>query len=384
MTTRKFSEFVRLTSVILLLLFFVVGAGFTGFYFSPSPTSQPCERQHVQVVPQSSSHPQGESGTDAQTGNESNGQLVPIDIQRLSPRAGFGLSTPADPVLWARRLGASWYLDWTVKPEQNGQIPEHWQMIRLFPGGCIYPSKDYIRWLAFRYRGQIWIIGNESDVIWQDDLTPEAYAQLYHDLYSLIKKMDPTASIAIAGISQATPLRLAYLDRVLVTYQNLFGEPLPTDWWTVHGFVLQEARGSWGVDIPPGFDLEHGELYTVGDHGRIDLFRQQIISFRRWMAVNGYRDKPLALTEFGILLSDEYGYSPEVIAQYFQDAVSWLDTVVDDQIGYPEDSNRLVQRWAWFSLSDNLFPTSDLANLETDNLTTVGQAYRDYILDINP
>jgi hypothetical protein len=39
-----------------------------------------------------------------------------------------------------------------------------------------------------------------------------------------------------------------------------------------------------------------------------------------------------------------------------------------------------VQRWAWFSLADRYFPTSDLANLEADALTVVGQAYRAYNL----
>lgn len=96
------------------------------------------------------------------------------------------------------------------------------------------------------------------------------------------------------------------------------------------------------------------------------------------MAVNGYRDKPLALTEFGILLGINDGYSPEIVAQYLQDLVSWLDTATDDRLGYPRDGNRLVQRWAWFSLADEYFPESDLANLSTDTLTIVGQAYRQY------
>ncbi|MBL7162967.1 MAG: hypothetical protein ISS57_10205, partial [Anaerolineales bacterium] len=56
----------------------------------------------------------------------------------------------------------------------------------------------------------------------------------------------------------------------------------------------------------------------------------------------------------------------------------------DDQIGYPEDDHRLVQRWAWFSLYDPLYPTSNLANLKADALTEIGQAFREYNLAHRP
>ncbi len=239
-----------------------------------------------------------------------------------------------------------------------------------------------IRWAAFHNREQVWVIGNEPDVIWQDDVTPEVYAHAYHDLYALIKKTDPSASIAAGSISQATPLRLVYLDRVLAAYQNLYGESMPVDWWAVHGYVLREERGSWGVDIPPGLSENQGELYSAKDHGRLDLFEAQIIAFREWMTINGYRDTPLALTEFGILLGANDGYTPDIAAQYLRQTTSWLATATDERLGYPKDENRLVQRWAWFSLADIYFPTSDLANLEKDGLTIVGQAYRQNVLSV--
>ncbi|MFH1905821.1 MAG: glycosyl hydrolase [Chloroflexota bacterium] len=113
---------------------------------------------------------------------------------------------------------------------------------------------------------------------------------------------------------------------------------------------------------------------------RLDIFKEHIIAFRKWMAANGYRDKPLAVTEFGILLGVEDGYTPERIAQYLRESVSWLETAVDEELGYSLDGNRLVQRWAWFSLADRYFPVSDLANLEADTITIVGQAYREYNL----
>ena len=308
---------------------------------------------------------------------------VVLDLTQLSQRAGFGMSTTANPEIWADRLRSGWYLSWSVKTRSVSQIPEHWQTIRL-QTNCYYPSQAYIQWVAAKYPGLVWIIGNEPDVIWQDNLSPEEFAQMYHDLYEMIKTADPSARLAVGGISQATPLRLEYLDRVLKAYQTSYSQPLPADWWTVHGYVLREERKSWGVEIPPGMTQDQGELREVSDHGRMDLFTQQIVAFRGWMAANGYRDTPLALTEFGILMPPEYGYSQQFDVQYLKESFSWLQSTTDDNIGLPEDGNRLVQRWAWFSLADKLYSAPDLAELPTGNLTELGKAFRDYVIQKKP
>ncbi len=78
-------------------------------------------------------------------------------------------------------------------------------MVRLSTG-CISPSLDFIRWVALRYPGNVWIIGNEPDVIWQDSITPEEYARDYQLLYQLIKSSDPTARIAVAGRCPGYPV----------------------------------------------------------------------------------------------------------------------------------------------------------------------------------
>ena len=40
-------------------------------------------------------------------------------------------------------------------------------------------------------------------------------------------------------------------------------------------------------------------------------FQQNIIDFRAWMAERGYGDKPLMVSEYGILMPAEYGFPPE-------------------------------------------------------------------------
>jgi hypothetical protein len=301
----------------------------------------------------------------------------------LSARAGFSISTPTDPIYWANLLGSGWYLDWSTQDGIFAGGPEHWQMVRVHED-CITPSPEAIQSTAASYPGQVWIIGNEPDVIWQDNVTPEKYATYYHELYRVIKSSDPTALIAVGGIAQATPLRFQYLDRVLETYQHLYHASLPANWWTVHGYVLREQKNSWGVEIPPGIDATQGILYEVSDHGRLDLFESQLRAFRQWMADNGYQQTPLALTEFGILMPTSYGFPTEMIADYLDQTFTWLDQARDPSTGYPQDEYRLVQKWAWFSITDPNYPSSNLADLSSNRLTVIGERFRNVVSFLHP
>ena len=129
--------------------------------------------------------------------------------------------------------------------------------------GRLHPSTADLRDLAARNRGLTWLIGNEPDVKWQDNTAPEVYAIAYHRAYEAIKAGDPTAQVAIGGISEVTPLRLEYLDRVWDFYRSLYGEDMPVDVWNMHAFMLPEQRGGWGVNMPPGFD-DRAARRTVG------------------------------------------------------------------------------------------------------------------------
>jgi hypothetical protein len=293
-------------------------------------------------------------------------------------KAGFGLSTRADAARWARQLGAGWFVDWDTRPWPANRRLQFWQMVRTREDG-ISPDLDEILRLARQYRGQVWIIGNEPDNIWQDNIQAEAYAEQYHELYQAIKTVDPGAKLAIGGVSQPSELRLRYLDRVLAHYQTTYSEKLPVDWWTIHAYVLREERSSWGADIPPGFADSEGLILEPEDHGDLTLFKDQLIRFRVWMKDNGYQNVPLAVTEFGILLPVDFGYTQEITAQYLTDTFEWLDTAIDVDTGYSADSYHLVQRWAWFSLADDLYPVADLADLNSDRLTPAGSAFQAFV-----
>jgi len=158
---------------------------------------------------------------------------------------------------------------------------------------------------------------------------------------------------------------------------------MPVDVWNIHAFILREERDSWGVSIPPGFDVDQGILWEIEDHDNLDLFKQQIVDFRRWMERHGQRDKPLIVSEYGILMPPEYGFSAETVTEFMRATFDYLLNERDEEIGYPNDDNRLVQKLSWYSLSDTNYPTGNLLDPVTGQLTEVGQAFADYAASLD-
>ncbi len=304
---------------------------------------------------------------------------APASLYSLRERVGMGSGGQRVTAEIASLLGFGWYLDWAVRPAGfRSAAVSYTPMIRL-QDGQINPSGDALLAAVDALPGALWLIGNEPDVKWQDSVTPEAYAGAYHDLYALLKGRDPTCQVAIGGVSQPTPLRLRYLDRILEAYRQRYGQEMPVDVWNVHNFVLREERGSWGVDIPPGMDDAAGRLYEIDDHDDLELFRRQLVEFRRWMKERGQQNKPLLVTEYGILMPNEYGFSPEAVRQFMLDTFEIMRTLRDPALGYPADGGRLVQRWCWFSLQDDRYPTGDLFDPASGRLTVLGEAFARYI-----
>jgi hypothetical protein len=278
------------------------------------------------------------------------------------------------------QLGIGWYLNWGVRtnPARPGGAA-FWQMVRVWEGGY-RPDGSTIAAAAAANPGSFWIIGNEPDVRWQDNTTPERYADLYHELYHLLKGTDPTCQVVIGGVSQPTPLRLAYLERILSTYEARYGQPMPVDVWNVHAFILREERDSWGVDIPPGMGANTGTLYEIDDHDDLSIFAAHIHTFRRWMADREQRDKPLVVTEYGILMPSDYGFGTAEVQAFMEGSFDFFLTATDGAVGYPRDGNRLVQWWCWYSLAapEDYYPTGNLFDPATKALTPLGTAFAAY------
>jgi hypothetical protein len=303
----------------------------------------------------------------------------PQGMLSLQARIGVCGGGPAVDEALAKRLGFGWYLNWGAYPgAYRSAAVEYVPMIRLSEEGA-RPAGEALLGVVDALPGALWLIGNEPDVKWQDNVTPERYAELYHELYTALKGRDPTCRVAIGGVSQPTPLRLRYLDRILAAYEARYGGPMPVDVWNVHNFILREERDSWGVDIPPGLAAGSGVLREIADHDDLSIFGQQIVDFRRWMKVRGQQDKPLIVTEYGILMPADYGFPPEQVARFLVATFDYFRTATDPGIGYAADGQRLVQRWCWYSLADRRYPTGNLVDPDSGEITPLGEVLGAYL-----
>ena len=317
-----------------------------------------------------------------------------------SERFGVGLAGPAEEISRydVTQLQAGWYTNWgaALHPPHPGGM-EYVQTIRL-SGSSYHPDMEAISEIASANPGSVWLIGNEPDCIWQDSSTPAQYAVVYHDLYTFIKGQDPSAKVAIGGVVQGTPLRLQYLDMVLEEYRTRYGGMIPVDVWNVHGFILREEASSWGCEIPPGLqDYAYlGRKYRVQDNDDIKLFKEHIVSFRQWMKDRGEQDKPLIVSEYGVLMPVIHGFDYARVRDFMLATFDFFQGVdpdgVDADLGYPEDGYRLVQAWAWYSLDDDVYDddgtwlgggyNGDLYEGGlSKQLTPLGQDFGDYIGD---
>ncbi|HXF61075.1 MAG TPA: CARDB domain-containing protein [Caldilineaceae bacterium] len=295
------------------------------------------------------------------------------------PLCRFGVngepgSYPIEPM----RFG--WFIDYRASLSANAPSSmDYYPMIRLEQEGDTYrysiflnraPTSDaQLSEVIDAHPGAYWFVGNEPDRYhYQDDLEPHIYAQAYHDLYHRIKSQDPAARIVAGSIVQPTPVRLQYLDMVLASYYERYGQRMPVDVWAFHNFILNEANCNfyndpsvcWGAEIPPGLrdTVKDGMRIDVQQNDSIELFKQQVIAFRRWLAQRGYREVPVFLSEYGVLMPAGLfnpDFTPERVNAYMNATFDFLLSAKDPAIGYPGDDNRLVQRFSWYSVDDTSF-----------------------------
>ncbi|MCX6043599.1 MAG: hypothetical protein NT075_00690 [Chloroflexi bacterium] len=373
--------------------------------------------------------------------------FVANDFGVTAYRMGYGATT--GPITRYPEIGsmkAGWYTDWgsSVNPARPGGM-EYAQMIRVHQKlacgdyynanrtACPYvqppaynftPDQATIQAIAQANPGSIWLIGNEMDrldfnactlyegnvcknfiPLGQDEISPNAYALAYHDLYTIVKAADPTARVAIGGLIQPTPLRLQWLTIAWDTYHSTYNEDMPVDIWNIHNFILREVKGEYGAEVPPGLPKNptKGE-YTKDDWTHIDhtIFDKQIRAMRQWMKDRGQQQKPLVVSEYGVLYSHCVKTVNKVCTQDLgneqvtQDFMLWtfdyfLNTK-DCDLGYGDDDCRLVQRWLWFSLdhtatlengtlSFGANPHASLYNSTNRQMLSAGQKFRQYVLD---
>lgn len=256
-------------------------------------------------------------------------------------RLGIGLATQGGNRLAQfeyQRLHLSWYFDWS-----NGAVQGPVGSITYMPliGGWGFnniPSQQTIQnWINTRPgvypNGTIWTIGNE--IGFDDNRTPQQYAADYHLAYTRLKAVNPTFRVCNGAVFPIDRLHndnwggrhtfdgREYMTDVMAAYRAAHGVEMPIDAWMIHG-------------------------YSVADWYSLDRFRELITAWRRWMADNGQRDKPLLMKEFSPLP----GGSVDVIGNYLIESHRILHTLHDPALGPAEQHGLLMQGFAWFVNND--------------------------------
>jgi hypothetical protein len=338
-------------------------------------------------------------------------------------RYGVGyIMTFNESLEWIPTLDAGWYINFTAETwGKEVESASFAPVIRVRqdrgPNGERLETYKFTPPLAYEYvdedgkvqdglgakilqnPGHYWIVGNEVDVNnqTQDNTFPQIYARAYHDAYLYIKSVDPTAKVAIAGLSMMTPGRLQYLTIVWDTYRALYGQDMPVDIWNMHLYILEEkvpgnpldygdgkiALGtdpalakltSWGdpqncpplgaEDIPA--NDPRPDVHCRAEHDSVRIFKEQVYGMRQWMKDRGQQNKPLIISEYSLLyeytgplpnggcefLQDEHQqcFHPERVTNYLRNTIAFLEDTKDPNLGYPADENRLVQQWLWYSI----------------------------------
>ncbi|CAN5455872.1 hypothetical protein BH10CHL1_BH10CHL1_06250 [soil metagenome] len=364
-------------------------------------------------------------------------------------RLGLGITNgPLTRYPDIQTLEAGWYTDWGVAldPARPNGI-EYIQMVRVHQklacgewhhsdrDACPYakpldyvftPDVATIQAVAQANPGSLWAIGNEMDALdfdgcveydidgrclrtiqlGQDEMTPETYARAYHDLYAIIKKVDPKARVAIGGLIQATPSSIGWLTTAWNSYRKRYNSDMPVDVWNIHNFILTEDTGE--VVTQMAADQSTTLKWDGGPtddwvHINHKIFDQQIRAMRQWMKARGQQRKPLIISEYGVLYWQcvKKNSNGECIQdlnneQVVQDFMVWtfnyfLNTK-DCDLGYKDDECRLVQRWLWFSLdhvstlpdgrlSYGANPHGSLYNSTTLEMRPTGLKFRQYAQD---
>ena len=279
-----------------------------------------------------------------------------IDVGAL--HAGFVKLEDRGPTAFERSLGLD---SCTVILEDT----QRWEL----PDPVTYWAR--IGQLVSDNPGHLWFIGNEPENPCRFGTFSGEYAQRYYKLYHFIKGRDPTAQVGIGGIVRPSEIRMLWLDRVLDAYRANYGEPMPVDVWNIHNLLLSECPGECGCPegntceelccsggyVPREFWCRRGLYIPPEQQDRIDLFQQYIWDFRRWMSTREEaHNKPLIVTEMGVFAGVQFDdFSHEKINQFMAQAFDFMMNATDPDIGYTLDGNRLVQRWAWYSLDDANF-----------------------------
>lgn len=257
-------------------------------------------------------------------------------------------------------------------------------LIRTWFGGK--KNNHFIEWMEYiRKVGKFnqptyWLIGNEPNVLGQDNTSPEEYAEALFEANQAIRAADPQATIIGPNVLNWTVTckgcpgfssGFEWTNQMREIYRQKYNREPPFDIWSLHTYSLDWTR------LPL--------INQAQDAEQVEAFRRYLDNF----AVT--KDKPIWLTEFGVIWGYDNiewqqkadsswtalprgNYRQDLIEEYLRNTITWLE----------RHSNRLnLQRWFVFTSygGPEVYSTafSGIALFDapatTANLTNYGRIY---------
>jgi len=288
----------------------------------------------------------------------------------------------------------SWYINWSYKNLNGGSGCPEMEFARIVGGygqGATNPPIEDLQSLFGKLPGGIFAIGNEPGV--DDGRTPSQYAQDYGRYYSALKAINPNFLVGTGGLIPTYSIHLAEggteNGKTLSVKEYPFGvsgTTAPMGAGRISGQKYLEATRAayleiYGTEMPMDFINIHPYI-LLGPGTCTSCFEDSIRAWRQYMVTINMQNTPLIFTEFGVV---NYFTPEKDIQEFMRRSFDFLLTARSAEYGNPQDSYRLVQRWAWFVLNDGeenfegLWDNTALFDSDTKVIRPLGVIYRDYI-----
>lgn len=342
-----------------------------------------------------------------------------------SPRCLIGLDYFDKPGHSYSSLNLGWYFDWSDgmnNPNSGYRIKENIAFMGLVGGWKKKYNNNYCRRLTkyisenkSRYpAGMVWTIGNE--VGWDDQLSPQDYAEEFVKYYNCLKSIDKNFIVATGAIqffrlpADFDPVRNEpILVCVPPNYQEVInGKEYYSGQNYFRRFIseLKKYKDINGESLKPEAVVMHG--YTPCDPltgkggwrsiywANSSILKAYIRQFRQLMREQQLADVDLIIKEWGVLpedgfdiffnkrLSEEQRMRARI--DYLKEMIDFFVKEKNLLIGNPNDEYRLVQKWAYFVSSgfysgadENKYYYLGLWSRDTKELTSLGISYKSLI-----
>ncbi|MCL5090448.1 MAG: glycosyl hydrolase [Patescibacteria group bacterium] len=281
-----------------------------------------------------------------------------------------GQKVQAQDYLPWKNLGVTWYMDWSYTGGARDGL-DYVALVGAYSSGAYTAAKcntlkQTITAHPERYQPEhvVFAVGNE--IMYQPQscpFTPETYPAQYKAWYDCVKSINPNYRVspgAIVGTKE-------YFKQFGKRNEELYRQ------------MLTNYRNKYGINMPIDVFVTHTYLLGWTNEADVNFFKEEVKAQRKLMKDFGWQDKEMWISEYTVLSpSDEV-----TMKRFMEGTINYImsNEQINTNLGNPNDGNRMVQRFAWFILTDVVsgYRHTLLADLDTAAITPLGSKYQSLV-----